>query len=460
MGLLRHLSKHWQWIAVFLGSILVGSCGLTERIANQVSFQEPTAPRMQGTPFEQDLVARLYEASNLVEAINLDYERYGSITVSPAVFFNIQRSDFLYALQRVERDPAKPDVRIIKPDWYEDSKNVQGVGVSSDLLAVALGVQTNSNVGNFGDNPPSTPPSVSGSTNVTIGSGDAAATADGQGNLNLNLNTAVPTFQNRQAFSNDLGNNFTLSPQQLVRSGFDAHMTNQILSWMTGPRNFGNKQVLYGAIINVSLLPGQLTRQGYIGEAVVSARYAGIFNDDSCQFSGAANLSQTPRVFAVFPLGERQNLDLQSRFRRELALAILSRVQAPNIGAQITGGLQRILQGDARTLDQNNTVVGFNSAGRVFGWRFSPRFSAQTTPGLLRRSAGGVLNQETFPALVLVMMDKHLLTNDVGGDFGSNTPRCGHTTGFGEVNFAKAPYNAVNFTTDVRWYPSAQGNNH
>jgi hypothetical protein len=279
-----------------------------------------------------------------------------------------------------------------------------------------------------------------------------------------------------------------LSMRDLIKRVFDDHTTLMLLKWLSKPdtNGLGENKQLYAAVLNVNIRPGRLTYRGYIGGIDIFPEYACKIhrkNDAGEEEIDTLRGVLLPVSFAVFPAIDSQVLDLRTSRRNQFALATLLEAAFPAGASGLQGAgsfasdyLKRVEQ-DAATLSAVNTVVGYNASGRHFGWHFSPSFIAQADPAEAETKPTSVLQAQSFPALVLILAEKHHLTKSVGGiphkeheegkkckdeknsgDKNKHEDQCKCQESKREPGFAEPPYDHIIFHYTSRWLraPSPQ----
>ncbi len=230
-----------------------------------------------------------------------------------------------------------------------------------------------------------------------------------------------------------------LSLRQLIQLVFNDHITLKLFEWLSKPddEEVAN-QMVYAAILNVSVRPGRRTYTGYVGEIDVRVEYG--VEDSHGKFQRGKG---HPLTYAVFPALDSQVLDLRNNIRKQLALALLFRAQGKELIGEGQLDYVRRLEQDAASVTALNTVVGYNSAGRHFGWRFSPGFVAQADPADKDTPPGYRLQPQSFPALILILADKDDLPENLGGT-NTSAPK-------EENGRYMAPYSHFIFHSSMRW---------
>ena len=251
-----------------------------------------------------------------------------------------------------------------------------------------------------------------------------------------------------------------LSFRDLLKRTFDDHTTMKMFEWLSSPDNSASNYQLFASVITVSLTPGRHTYSGYVGEIDIRLEYGAAVDvpikktiktkDNVEQEREAKNSSsqksslsisarstdnkyralsseeispsipdeqdgqddtQTgtavlrgiahPIAFAVFPMLDTQVLDLRTSIRRQFALNLLLQALFPDQAGQLITNYTKRLEQDTASRSTINSVVGYNSGGRHFGWRFSPNYTAQLDPSRIDTGPGTILQPQAFPALVM-----------------------------------------------------------
>lgn len=205
-----------------------------------------------------------------------------------------------------------------------------------------------------------------------------------------------------------------LTLRDLIKRTFDDHMTLKLFEMLSAPNpaDFGVNKRLYAAVLSVSLRPGRDTYRGHIGEVDVAITY---WRKEKKTKKLVPFDGRHPIAFAAFPAVDSQALDLRRSDRNRLALELLLEAAAPRLSGSLGTSFQRLLEQDRATAETRNTLIGFNMGGRNFGWRFTPRYTAQLDPAENNAAAGNRLFEESFPALVFLLADTDDLCKSVGG---------------------------------------------
>jgi len=212
------------------------------------------------------------------------------------------------------------------------------------------------------------------------------------------------------AWSGPDPNALDVSLRDHIKRVFDDHITCKLFEWLSKPsdESLGANKQLYAALLTVSVRPGRRTYRGYVGEIDIRFEYAAC-GPDGVPYRGTRH----PLAFAAFPAVDTQVLDLQTSTRKQFALAVLLEAAFPKLGGRVLSQYVKSLERDVATRTPVNTIVGYNSSGRHFGWRFSPRFTAQADPAAPEPGPANILQAQSFPALVLVVADVEDLSPQV-----------------------------------------------
>ena len=81
-------------------------------------------------------------------------------------------------------------------------------------------------------------------------------------------------------------------------------------------------------------------------------------------------------VFALDPVTQQQNIADTYALRRETQIALAVAFTGRNINGRSLTRYMRRIEEDMKTIELNNTVVGFGHGTDTFGWRFFPRFQS------------------------------------------------------------------------------------
>ena len=223
-----------------------------------------------------------------------------------------------------------------------------------------------------------------------------------------------------------------LSGHQQLIIGLSDKETERILNYMSDPIDLPDNKRAYIGVMQVSLLPGWRTRQGYGCEVQVEFEYAiskeaalqrikklnlkGIDTDNLPNFtsstSGGAEalklpVDDVPAVISAFPFAEDQVLDLSSSLQNQLAfLAQISGSlpQYPALQASLKAAYNKLTQQSLATVNALPLVIP-SSEGSDVTYRFSPELQALLEPGKSSSPAGHVLEPSSFPALVVIICD-------------------------------------------------------
>jgi hypothetical protein len=192
--------------------------------------------------------------------------------------------------------------------------------------------------------------------------------------------------------------------RDLIRLSADDHTTMKLLQFATGadPRAFGPGKRVYAAVLNVAIRPGWRTFEGYVGE--IDVRFA--YSDPKGNDIADPNLVTHPIAYAVMPGIDAQIWDERLTRQFQYALALVLEAQTPEAGGRIDADYVRRLEQRLASVTTINTVMGYNASGRQFGWRFSPRIVAQGDPTDVETRAAHHLQTQSFPALVLILLDE------------------------------------------------------
>jgi hypothetical protein len=197
---------------------------------------------------------------------------------------------------------------------------------------------------------------------------------------------------------------YALRLSDLLNLTANDYVRKQVLEWTSSPdqRSLGDNKVLLAAVLTVSVRPGSRTSAGYIGEIDVRVQYARKEGEDIVP----APATRHPLAFAIFPGLDSQVLDLEASKQRQQTLSVLLEAATAQASGGVKADLFRLLGHDLGAVTALNTVVGYNMSGRHFGWHFYPRIQAQADPASMSSGPGRVLQPQSFPALVFILMDK------------------------------------------------------
>jgi|GEM_PF-3123306 len=238
--------------------------------------------------------------------------------------------------------------------------------------------------------------------------------------------------------------------RDLIKRVSDDHMTLKLLEWMSGPDKdgLGANKLLFMSVFNVNVRPGRITYEGYHGEIDITFEYWDHKHQQRVK-------SPIPEAFAVFPAVDSHVLDLRTSIREQFALAVMLEAAFPTMGGQLAADYLERLEQDAASRMVSNTVVGYTAGGNHVGWRFSPAFTAQADPSDIRTGPDGHLQAQSFPALVLLLCNKDVVSEKFGGKVKS--PPC--TTDPGkDQKVVKSGFDQIHMSTSPRWLraPSAK----
>ncbi|HOZ45927.1 MAG TPA: hypothetical protein PLO37_13320 [Candidatus Hydrogenedentes bacterium] len=199
--------------------------------------------------------------------------------------------------------------------------------------------------------------------------------------------------------------------RQLLLDTASDDMTYNMLRWLSYPESFGPGKRVYLCMTTVSCMPGYRSRKGFQGQIDLSLTLAraskGYNGEEQLVPTGA-----TPLVFSAYPLVGTQLLDLRTSRRQIFTMAMQLVVTGYPAAARALLDFASEREQNIETLTGINTITSFGSGNHV-GFTFSPRFQAQADPTSVNTKPAWVLQPETFPAVILVVIDEHdLITNN------------------------------------------------
>jgi hypothetical protein len=363
------------------------------------------------------------EAAALLDDVAEDLEKYGTISASPA------------ALIRHPKELFKFDLSLTPREIFNRARTEAASAVSDQR---AFSSQTAVSAAKIPDL------SATGAASGTNLSAELAEDRPAQDVL------ATEKFRDLLSIANP--DTLNLPLRQLIQLSFDDYTAQQLLSWFGGTnKDIGENYILYAAILTVNVRPGWKTYTGYLGELGVRTEYTYEANEVVTNLNyGVPRVGATyatnrvmkrsgayPFAFAVFPALNAQALDLRASIRRQVALSLLLQFASPKLGAKQLNDFVRRVEQDAASESFMNTVVGFNSGGHSFGWRFAPAFYAQGDPSYAKAKPSMQLQAGSFPALVFLVVNK----GDIADGYGGNKKTDGYThlAFFPTVRWLRAP---------------------
>lgn len=220
-----------------------------------------------------------------------------------------------------------------------------------------------------------------------------------------------------------------ISERQALEQGISDKVYERLLSVITQPKPtdlLDGQMVVFG-VVQVSCQPGWRTSHDYIADLQVRVSFAKPTKKRSPEILGGGNKSNqspgitadsdgwetsngsSPSIYAVLPLTDSLQFDLNSRRRRELDLAA---AVAGTFVAQGLTGEAKILSKFIRERDfalESASMLPIASTytdGASFGFRIYPRPQGITKPGDPYSGPGNVLQPVSFPALVAIIVDR------------------------------------------------------
>jgi hypothetical protein len=224
-----------------------------------------------------------------------------------------------------------------------------------------------------------------------------------------------------------------ISERQVLEQGISDKIYEQLLSVITRPTDLLTNQVVVFGIVQVSCQPGWRTSHDYIADLQIQVRYAKHPKTESASihFSDTKSVQpprpqadpegwqtsdvSSPSIYAVLPLTDSLQFDLNSRRRRELDLAA---AVAGTFVAQGLNGEAKKLTKFIRERDFSLEsasmlpVASTYTDGGSFGFRIYPRPQGITKPGDPYSGPGNVLQPVSFPALVGIIVDRQEVESD------------------------------------------------
>jgi hypothetical protein len=310
---------------------------------------------------------------------------------------------------------------------------VLGGAAGTNATPAAANASTAASTGGTGSGSGSGAGSGAGS-----GSGTGAGSGAGSGSGAGAGSNASPTFITPTTLT--LNAQPQLSQNTVLKIGATDKITERILNFMSDPIHLPDNKKAYLGVMQVSLLPGWRTKQGYICEVQVTfdlalskslalqrikdlnlsgIDYARLPDYISSRTGTAAKLglpvNRTISIISAFPFAEDQVLDQASSLQNQLAfLAQLagSLPQFPALQASLKSTFSKLTQQSVATMNALPLVVP-SSQGYDVTYRFNPELQALVEPGNTSSKSGQVLEPSSFPALIVIICDdKDLLTWD------------------------------------------------
>jgi hypothetical protein len=287
--------------------------------------------------------------------------------------------------------------------------------------------------------------SAAASTNSTATATSGTATAGSASSAAGSLPTIPPiTFISTNP-SVTIITHSNLEPQlaegTVTKIGASDKETELILDYMSDPVKLPDNKRAYLGVMQVSVLPGWRTKQGYIGEVQVSFQYAltksgalkyheqniSDFTPGQQQAWAQAVLfpgtidsksilaqdlglpaGEVPTVISAFPFAESQIMDLSSSLQRQLSLLAqisASIPQVPGLAASLQSTFRKLTQQALNTRTSLPLVVP-SSQGADVTYRFDPELQALVEPWNSGSGPGQILEPSSFPALIVIICDE------------------------------------------------------
>lgn len=159
----------------------------------------------------------------------------------------------------------------------------------------------------------------------------------------------------------------------------------------------GDVQIVYMPFM-VSCQPGWRTRAGYVGQVEARLSYA---------FDNEPDEALKPKVVALYPAIESQELDLRNAFRDLAAIGASLAFAGEYVGAKAFLEAAQKTESNAQTTSSFTTVTSFSASGESFGYEFAPSFRALTNPAKTKSNSGFLLEPTSFPAVAVVAINKN-----------------------------------------------------
>lgn len=233
---------------------------------------------------------------------------------------------------------------------------------------------------------------------------------------------------------NDPTGGLTQNLRQLLLDTASDDMTYNMLRWLSYPESFGPGKRVYLCMTTVSCMPGYRATKGFRGQIDLFLDLARVRKG----YNGKEEIVLTnaqPLVFSAYPLVGTQLLDLRTSRRQVFSTAMQLVVTGYPAAARALLDFASDRQQNVETLSGINTVTSFGSGNHV-GFTFSPQLQAQADPSRINTKPEWILQPETFPAVILIVVDERdLITSDP--DNGANTLIWRHS---------------------FRWMPTTKGN--
>jgi hypothetical protein len=201
----------------------------------------------------------------------------------------------------------------------------------------------------------------------------------------------------------------TLQPtpdeRQVVDKAINDKIAEQLLELIANPSYNSNLQQVFFGIMQVTCQPGQRTRRGFVADLSVALSYGrecspGRLEKDS---------NHHPAVLAVLPLIDSENVQLQQSDRSQVelaqALSLAFAAKGANAAANSLANYVTRQQSDIGTRNSLPIATTYAS-GATFGFQIYPSLQAITHPGKNGDKSGNVLQPITFPAVVVIRIDK------------------------------------------------------
>lgn len=220
-----------------------------------------------------------------------------------------------------------------------------------------------------------------------------------------------------------------ISERRATAIGFNDKIAERLYKQLLNPQGLGGNKKLLFSVMQVSCNPGVNTRHDYIGEVFVQVSYARTkvqtdisrtpktfaqrsYGSATTEYTEVSSL-EGPSIYAVLPLLDAQNLDVNNsqRFQLALAQALSVGFQAQGIqaAADILSGYAKRQEADYKTRTSHAIVTSWVDK-RGFGFRFFPELESAADVTRKKSKAAWTLQDHTFPAVVAVIVD----TDQVG----------------------------------------------
>ncbi|MGA2278935.1 MAG: hypothetical protein ABSG80_01380 [Verrucomicrobiota bacterium] len=331
--------------------------------------------------------------------------------------------------------------------------NISGASRSALETSLYLGLALQGQV---------TPPistSLAASSNSTNQSGGASLPNQAGGALNaftplLASGALAPAIDERQA----------------VQKGINDKIAEQLLAFMANPSVSNSEQQIVFGVMQITCQPGQNTKHGYLADLNVSLGYGRIpdtnspYKEDTDGFLDRDGIQEntncSPGIFAVLPLVDSRNVELQNSDRSQIelasALSVAFAAKGINAAAKSLSDYVKRQESDMETRNSLPVVTSYTD-GSTFGFQIYPSFQAIENPSKAK-SADDVLEPITFPAVVAIIINKeayYYTTTDYSTNY--------YTTNHDEIitnrievtpgNRLKNPWNYLVTESETRWIP-------